>query len=511
MKKFSTTKLFILGIIIFILFITSCNKEEILETSSTVKKDNVTSLSKNSRVPYDIHSQLKKDFGIALGKSLKESLMLRKILKQEALEMFNNDNEVLYEMIEDEVLENGIKTSTLIEKHLERKNVLKDLMKLSPTLTILVPNLPNESFNAKVWDVESQIPRVAIRLSSTNDVPIFNTDGSEYFLEGQIPGFPVIVVKDNERIIEQSNSAFTKNTNRVIQTKSGKRFKFLSENFDRKKGTKNRLVFSNEIDSKLIQAYNTYNGIDGWHRDLIYYNISPANDKGAFSYSFKDGLTSFTMAGNAQSAYQKISDQTGDPLAYGYRWGNDPQWTGGSYEFKVSCLINAKNGIGTELITYFSALPSELFNLSYTRIVNHLFGPDEYILSEISFNKKFLSLPILNWDLDNYATSIKISIEEVDITTTTTQSETSSVKFASNFGIDNGTLKKIGLKFGASLETNQTQTYQRVFTQGNDELGSVIINFADNVIINQLTPTSYTTREYQTGFYSISFEPIRVQ
>lgn len=217
------------------------------------------------------------------------------------------------------------------------------------------------------------------------------------------------------------------------------------------------------------------------------------------------------MAGNAQSAYQKISDQTGDSLAYGYRWGNDPQWTGGSYEFKVSCLINAKNGVGTELITYFSALPSELFNLSYTRIRNNLFGPDEYILSEISFNKKFLSLPILNWDLDNYATSIKISIEEVDITTTTTQSETSSVKFASNFGIDNGTLKKIGLKFGASLETNQTQTYQRVFTQGNDELGSVIINFADNVIINQLTPTSYTTREYQTGFYSISFEPIRVQ
>lgn len=156
MKNFSITKFFILGTIIFFLFITSCNKEEILETSSTVKKDNVTSLSKNSRVPYDIHSQLKKDFGIALGKSLKESLMLRKILKQEALEMFNNDNEVLYEMIEDEVLENGIKTSTLIEKHLERKNVLKDLMKLSPTLTILVPNLPKESFNAKVWDVRAK-------------------------------------------------------------------------------------------------------------------------------------------------------------------------------------------------------------------------------------------------------------------------------------------------------------------------------------------------------------------
>ncbi|MBU1820371.1 MAG: hypothetical protein KKG00_02510, partial [Bacteroidetes bacterium] len=79
-----------------------------------------------------------------------------------------------------------------------------------------------------------------------------------------------------------------------------------------------------------------------------------------------------------------------------------------------------------------------------------------------------------------------------------------------NFSIDGGVLKKIGLKLGGSLETSQTQTYQRTFTQGNDDLGSVIVNFADNIIISQ-NFIKYLTREYSTGWYSISVEPIRVQ
>jgi hypothetical protein len=98
------------------------------------------------------------------------------------------------------------------------------------------------------------------------------------------------------------------------------------------------------------------------------------------------------------------------------------------------------------------------------------------------------------------------------LTETTVLSETSTVKFASNFGIEGGIFQKIGLKLGGSFETSQT--YQRTFTQGNDALGDVIINFADKVIINQYLFSSGSlneTREYNFDWCSISFEPIKVQ
>jgi hypothetical protein len=177
-------------------------------------------------------------------------------------------------------------------------------------------------------------------------------------------------------------------------------------------------------------------------------------------------------------------------------------------------LVNSRNGTGAEIIKFFGANPSDLFGLSYQSYVIPFWNITVYYVTDINLRTKNLNLPIVNWDLNQYATSIKISIEEVDLTETTVLSETSTVKFASNFGIEGGIFQKIGLKLGGSFETSQTQTYQRTFTQGNDALGDIIINFADKVIINQYLFSSGSlneTREYNFDWCSISFEPIKVQ
>lgn len=125
-----------------------------------------------------------------------------------------------------------------------------------------------------------------------------------------------------------------------------------------------------------------------------------------------------------------------------------------------------------------------------------------------------LNIPVFNWDLDQYASSIKIDIEEIDLTETTILTESRNVEFASNFGVDvSGGYKdyvKIGLKYGTSQKVNSISTVQRTFTQGNDLLGDVIVNFGDNVIIDN-SGGAYTTREYNSGLYSITVEPMRVQ
>lgn len=128
------------------------------------------------------------------------------------------------------------------------------------------------------------------------------------------------------------------------------------------------------------------------------------------------------------------------------------------------------------------------------------------------------NMPIVPWDLKNYGASFRIDIEETDITTIVTESTSETTKFATNFSIEGQVLKKIGLKFGASLERTETNTITRQYTLNSDPLGSVVVNFSDKVIVSASYPVlespqtwRYYTREYANDIFSISVEPKRVQ
>jgi hypothetical protein len=92
------------------------------------------------------------------------------------------------------------------------------------------------------------------------------------------------------------------------------------------------------------------------------------------------------------------------------------------------------------------------------------------------------------------------------LTETTTVSESLTTKFANNFEI-NAVVEKVGIKFGASLETTANISVQRSFTQGNDPLGYVIVNFADDFVtqvydIGDGRGYIYYPREYNSSYYS---------
>ena len=477
---------------------------------------------------YDADSNLKREFGKALVKSLNESKALRDLIKNESLKMFDNDYDVLYQTIKDEKLENNVTVRQSLIKNLGNEGLLNQIEINNPTLTIFVPELPENSFSAEVWDTQTQIPAVAIRLITSNDVPIINQDGTEDIIEAKyIPAFPVIVLKNNERIVSSNNSTSKNIKTSLVSRINGLDYKFLDDCFDKSKNLKNqasRTVNSAALDSKVITAYNTYTGanVDGWQRDYIYYNITPGTPKGPFKYDFQETITSFSLQGDPTAAYNTIADQTGDPKfpesavgdANGGNFVMGGSWTGGNFEFKIRIIVNGKNGIGTEIIKYFTATGNDLFDCTYVRgqkagIFRYWYHRKINSLKSINLN-----IPIFNWDLDQYASTIKIDIEEVDLTETTILTESRSVEFASNFGVEvSGGYEeyvKVGLKYGTSQKVVKTSTIQRTFTQGNDLLGDVIVNFADNVIIGT-TGSTYTTREYSSGLYSITVEPTRVQ
>jgi hypothetical protein len=463
------------------------------------------------------NSQLRRDFGQAMAKALKNSQELRAFIKTEALTMFDNDYDVLYLMVKDKMVNGQNTFREILIKYFKDEATLDEIESKIPLLTIFVPELPENTFSAKTWDIINEVPVVGVSLQYTNDVAIIDADEISYMLSSdKIPSFPVVVVKENERVRVADKSKEPKHAGRKF-TADKQQYEFLDDCFDvtkNKPANTNRVTFS--LDQKIIDAYNTYAGTDGWHRDYVYYGITPSNPNGPFTYDYQEHITTFSMNGDPMAAYNKIADQTGDPTINHFGGlifqGPPPTqitaWTGGAFEFKVKVLFNGKNGVGSEFITYFSALGSDLFVVSYKKVLSF------WSLDTVTIKTMNLALPIFNWDLNQYAATVKVDIEEVDLTQTTTITETDNVKFATNFGIEGTTVKKLGLKFGASLEVNQTRTTTKSFVEGNDILGSVLINFADNIILGTEqvnNQTQYITRDYSSGFFKISMEPLRVQ
>ncbi|OPB87248.1 hypothetical protein [Elizabethkingia occulta] len=490
----------------------------------------------------DVKSVYKQEFSIALAKALASNADLRDFIKKEALKKFDNDYDVLYQMIKDQMI-GGKAFKDIIAEQYDKKENLEALERLYPTLTIFVPELPMDSFSAEKWNSRTEIPQVAYTLDTTNDTPIINEKGEEYFLEAKYtPSFPIVVVKENERVKISTNSSVRNNTiasnsPAVIQDNVLKgnsyNFEFLDDAFNGNKSNKilksasvkamSTIANTSLVDSKLQQAYEIYKNTDGWQRDYIYYDITPGQQRGQFKYDFQEHLTSFKM--NDANGLAIISDQTGDPTnnniyqsepskfqGWNKNFARSP-WTGGAFEFRVHILINASNGIGSSIDKYFSVSPENLYDAQYGLISKwSVFGAKVWELKSLTPKIVPLNIPIFNWDLNQYASSIKISIEEVDLTEEETRTDTRSVKFATNFSIDptDGFLKKIGLKFGSSLERNESSTVTYKVTKSSDQLGDVIVNFADNAITS-FNGSTFTKREYNSGLYTIVIEPRRVQ
>jgi len=482
------------------------------------------------------HDQLKKAFGKALSPLLFEEEGLRSLIREEALKQFNHDYEVLYHMIKDRPV-NGNKTfrDLLRERTGGDESLLKEIEKQLPLLTIMVPELPNNSFSAKTWDVATQLPLVGLRVHSTQGVPMLVGDGSEFNLPfDQIPGYPVVVIKDNERVITTASAG--ENTFKAPNTSFY--YAFTDRNFNNlaNRNAAARVVFT-PIAQKLIDARTIMDPIQGWHRDYIYYDLTPNNTKGQFKLDFKEKITSFRF-NYGMEGYQAIADQEGDPRfiqAYPSFGENNRSgaaaWTDGSFEFSVNAIVNSKVTGLAAVAPKFRARGYDLFDVEYEvadvqrcRWYLGCFGSDLYIYRVKSVTPKMWFPPanagidLINWDLEKYAPTMAISIKEVDLPQTVTTRETSSTEFAANFAVDpvDGLFKKIGMKFGGSAKQVFSAERTVVTLLESDNLGdNATVEFGDKVIIDHapffFLGRIYITREYSTGMVSFSVEPALVQ
>lgn len=507
--------------------------------------DNESFINDDSRsVPnleddYEYYPKYIETFSMGLARVLNENNDVRNLIKNEALKKINYDYDVIYLLIKDEILDNGNTLEDLMLKYLDR-GVLDSIETMMPNLTIFVPQLPENSFSAELWNIDKDIPVVGFIGNCNNDVYYYDSEGEKSILSSDlIPGFPIVVIKENERIVADLYSTKLDSEGTIeLRSKAGIQFSFLNSAFNNLDSTNNvneysqadlrssRYTIPDDL-KKVFDAYDIFASSDGWQRDYIYYDLTPSKTKGPINNKHKECIVGFQMIGDPRNCLNKIADQQADPRLDG-KWHKHPNpeggstgvmngWTDGEFEFKVKVYWGTKSPVGTEYVTYFRVAPQQLFKVESTK--TYLEDKSAFTIKSISLLMTTLSLPLFEWDLDKYSSSIKIAIEEVDLAQTVKQTATSSSEFATNFGFDAsyGERVKIGLKFGSSTKEVRTMAYEVSTTYGNDELGEVIINFEDDIIYNRDIISSRNSRgsflhpnynnKYQTGWYKLYIAP----
>lgn len=492
--------------------------------------------SNNNEYAEMTNTEIKKEFGAALAKVLAESAPVRELIKKEALRKIDYDYDVLYLMVKDEKLSDNTTLENLLLNYVT-PDFLSLLEVKIPNLTIFVPELPFESFSAETWNTITEIPVVGIRTLETNNVPVFDGKGRESVITAEyIPAYPIVVVKENERIVVKNPS--TKSSAQTVLTKSalGLELTFLDNvfnNVDRKKSanndkenyfllTKSRVPEIPDNIKKLFDAYDIYANTAGWQRDYIYYDIKPDKTRGPINLKFKECLVGFELRGNPKTTLNKIADQTGDPkLDPNYKHYNNmgynyTGWDDGEFEFEVNVYLG---GTFPELKTYIRLKPNSLFKITLSGT------PGKYKIAKVEFadDRVPLNIPLFEWDLEKYSSTIKIAISEFDESEVIKRSTSMTTKYATNFGYDTsiGDKVKIGMKFGSTTETTNTSTFEVTTTKNSDSLGEVLVNFGDEVLLdkenigssgrgaNRVFYPNYNTK-YYNDYYRLYIAPVKV-
>ena len=232
------------------------------------------------------------------------------------------------------------------------------------------------------------------------------------------------------------------------------------------------------------KKYADQNGV--WQRDYIYYGISTMEGMGMYRNNISECIYAFELTGDPNEVYGDISDQDDDPHYEpfnGYR--GQGGWYGGNYEFIVKTYISSNQLVSNEIIKVLSISPKDLFwyNGEKRRDDTQV----KTIGTVVDFKKYYLPepIPLFDWNLENYSSSVKISIEEKDIETTEQSVVKTTSTFATNFEF-NPTFKavaKVGAKMGASASVSHEVSTTITRYLNSDILGDVIVNFGDDVVI----------------------------
>jgi len=414
--------------------------------------------------------QSKLDFAQILAKALKD-VKLRAMLKQESLKKFDKDYDVLYQSVKDYKLSATTSVKQRIALEGGSEEHLDYLTNSNPLLTIYIPEMV--TFSAEQWDVEKQVPLVAVRnvrdMRAGKKMIAFDGNGNKFELSYRgIPNVPIIVVKDNERLSLLAPSS--KNVRAGVSNVNGHtfltndlgRFNFWDDTFDgRIKDNTNSqardgIAFYSTVDPTIREAYE--NGA-ACQRDNMYYQILPqlGRNTGVYQPGYEECLTSLEFGGI--QSYDYVVDDVSD----------------GYLEFQVSVFLIGPGGSSiTPINKGISCRPQDLWDYHVVQD-----NGNNRVVVDGTKPYKFYRVPIIGWNVRTYGDTWKFTIQELDPSNI---SYTTSTGVTSTFGTNFTDNVKDGPSFGNTTTNGYTVSYSYTVTSVSDQLFDGTLAYCSTII-----------------------------
>lgn len=492
------------------------------------------------------------EFAKILSKALSGSEAVRSFLREEAMARFDNDNDVFYPFVKNKIVPGagGMTFRDVLLSYCDDETRLKSVESALPLLNILVPDLTLFwDFNAQKWDVTEDEVAVLCRDDQTNSL---YEDGENIgqLETGDVPGFPCLVVKNNERL--RVNPAATRSVD-------GVGYEFISDAYDGSKRPAQTRHYDTDLDleptedldapvssdellSEAITAYREFKNVpSACQRDYIYYGITKDNKPGVLNKNIREKLYRFRIGSRALGV---ISDGGNDPnFSEGFvqekRYLTNEEiikkiWTDGEFEFVFnSCIAAEGAGADLEKMIHISCRGGDVFSLSqihlhhknstmFRQSKNFYTTDVQYLHSKWIYPENFDNDTNRNivftepWDLCGKSLSVYLFASERDDEGTETVEKTIVSEFANkaDFSIDGGGGIgdiKLSSKLGYGFSTTHSETSTVSFTRkvGSDELGTLVFHFYDPVVTKEMDE-GYSLFSVSTGDLQATLLPMKL-
>ena len=188
--------------LLFLTLIYSCTNDDVWDG---IESTNIHPQSGSVLSDFDTFSKI-------LSKAVSNNSDLRAFIKEEALKMTDNDYDVFYPLVKNKKV-TADKTFKEILKDYDFNNSLDAVEERLPLLTIYIPELPS-GFSAENWNSFGDSPYVCTNLVENDSISFYFGGDLHFKLESDlVPGFPVLVLKSNERIVKTTNTTRSDNPN----------------------------------------------------------------------------------------------------------------------------------------------------------------------------------------------------------------------------------------------------------------------------------------------------------
>lgn len=475
----------------------------------------------NNEETLSVAEESSETFARILSMAIYDSESLREYIKDESLKRFDNDFDVFYPFVKNEIVEKDMTFRDILLNYSSDEE-LSAIESLLPMLNIYVPDLSwfvEDGFNAYNWD------------TAYSEIAVFNAMTDNLYGAGElmgslssdmIPASPLLIIKNNERLKMSSSTKSGDDITYEFRSDAYDCSKNIATKFDPSVSERelpieecNLFYPASGLHSSVIEAWEELGDVNGAsERDYVYYGMTKTQTEGVLNTRARELLLRFRID---PQKYERIADNSSeDPVL------NDPTdkiknteltdaqllaqiWKDGCFEFEFDVVVGLKEGGSKVQTLSFSVPPGEIFQMSKVKVefwhkTWFTARKWKYYFDIIKVNSKIDNIVqkwyypdthtmIVPWDLYTESNNVIIHAREYDQDITYTEKKSGTFKYSNNFS-NNGGLEVdaeiVKVSFGTSsseaIETFNTNEYTLSYTTTSDDLGSVVLRYMDPVI-----------------------------